>query len=121
MIEFKRARKLTQRSELRSHARGWSALFFLVLLTTSMAHGGMGRAANAGAGSASSRHRVLISVLSSRADMVSGGDALVRIDVPRMAPLACVRVFRNDDDVTAAFALILAEHALQGLVNGSEL
>src|SRR5215469_13017421 len=121
MIVFKRARKLAQRSELRSHARGWSALFFRVMLTASMAHGAMGQAANAEAGSVSSRHRFLISVLSSRPDMVSGGDALVRVDVPRTAPLACVRVFRNDDDVTAAFALILAEHALQGLVNGFEL
>jgi len=121
MVEFKRARKLAQRSELRSHARGWSAVFFLVMLATFTAHGAMGQAANAEAGSASSRHRFRISVLSSRPDMVSGGDALVRVDVPRTASLACVRVFRNDDDVTAAFALIPAEHALQGLVNGFEL
>src|SRR5215469_5717746 len=120
MIVFKGARKLAQRSELHSQARGWSALSFLVMLTTSM-DGAMGQAANAEAGSAASRHRFLISVLSSRPDMVSGGDALVRVDVPRSAPLACVRVFRNDDDVTAACALIPAEHALQGLVNGFEL
>src|SRR5215467_4913779 len=104
MILFKRACKL-----------------FWALLTTSMVHSAVGPAANADAGSVSSRHRFLISVLSSRPDMVSGGDALVRVDVPRSAPLTCVRVFRNEHDVTAAFTTLPAEHAMQGLVNGFEL
>src|SRR5262249_36279497 len=121
MIVFKRVRELAQRSELGKDARWWSSFFFRVMMTALVVHSAMGEAANADAGSASSRHRFLISVLSSRPDMVSGGDALVRVDVPRTTPLTCVRVFRNDHDVTAAFALILAEHALQGLVNGFEL
>src|SRR5262252_1600225 len=104
MISFNRARTL-----------------FRVMLTASMLHSAVGQAANADGGSVSSRHRFLISVLSSRPDMVSGGDALVRVDVPRSTPLTCVRVFRNEHDVTAVFTTIPAEHALQGLVNGFEL
>jgi hypothetical protein len=45
-----------------------------------------------------------ISILSSSPDMVSGGDALVRVGVPSPVQLNKVRVGLNGDDVTAAFA-----------------
>ena len=47
-------------------------------------------------------HSIDISVLSSRADQVSGGDALVRVDAPR-GLLDKLAVLRNGDDVTDAF------------------
>jgi hypothetical protein len=56
-----------------------------------------------------------VTVLSSRPDQVSGGDALVRVDAPR-GLLGKLAVLRNGEDVTDSFA----RHgdALQGLVEG---
>ena len=59
-----------------------------------------------------------ISILSSSPEMASGGDALVRVDVPEIVPLSLVRVKLNGADVTAAFAPDPEEHALVGLVEG---
>jgi hypothetical protein len=59
-----------------------------------------------------------VSVLSSRADQVSGGDALVRVDGPRRR-LGELRVQRNGTDVTDAFEL--RDGALVGLVDGLRL
>ena len=59
-----------------------------------------------------------ISILSSSPDMVSGGDALVRVDVPNAVQLDKVRVELNGDDVTAAFAPEPGDYALVGLVGG---
>ena len=59
-----------------------------------------------------------ISILSSSPDMVSGGDALVRVDVPKIVPLSLVRVKLNGEDVTAAFTPDPEEHALVGVVEG---
>jgi hypothetical protein len=59
-----------------------------------------------------------ISILSSSPNMVSGGDALVRVDVPKIIPLVLMRVQLNGADVTAAFARKPKEHALVGLVKG---
>src|SRR3954451_2152988 len=46
---------------------------------------------------------VALSIESSRPDMVSGGDALIAIDVPKPDPVGKVRVRRNGVDVTSAF------------------
>src|SRR3954452_10903336 len=46
---------------------------------------------------------VVLSIEASRPDMVSGGDALIAIDVPKPDPVGKVRVRRNGRDVTAAF------------------
>ena len=59
-----------------------------------------------------------ISILSSSPDMVSGGDALVRVDVPSDVALGQVTVKLNGVDVTAAFAPAPDGHALAGLVDG---
>jgi hypothetical protein len=67
----------------------------------------------------SHRNRSLeISVLSSRPDQVSGGDALVRVDVPRSVPLHKVVVTRNGDDVTDQLEPDRRERALIGVVDG---
>src|SRR2546421_5482071 len=46
-----------------------------------------------------------INVVSNRADLISGGDALVEIVVPSDINTADVRVSLNDADVTGAFAV----------------
>ena len=63
-------------------------------------------------------HNFDVDVLSSRADQVSGGDALVRVEGPR-GRLDDVRVLRNGSDVTDAFAF--DDGALVGLVDGLRL
>ncbi|MBL8238280.1 MAG: hypothetical protein JNM66_12715 [Bryobacterales bacterium] len=62
-----------------------------------------------------------IVTLSARPDMVSGGDVLVRVDVPDHLPLAGITVKRNTQDITAAFRFDAAQHALLGLVRGLRL
>src|SRR3954465_14792073 len=59
-----------------------------------------------------------IHVLSNRPDMLSGGDALIRIDVPDGVELSDVRVTLNKVDVTNAFHADAAPRALIGLVQG---
>lgn len=59
--------------------------------------------------------------LSTRPDMVSGGDVLVRVDVPDHLPLAGITVKRNTQDITAVFRPDSAQHALLGLVRGLRL
>jgi hypothetical protein len=59
-----------------------------------------------------------LSVLSSRADQVSGGDALVRVDAPRDL-WDKLQVFRNGVDVTNAFEA--RDGGLLGLVDGLAL
>jgi Tannase-like family of unknown function (DUF6351) len=70
------------------------------------------------AGAHGGSHAVRISVLSSRADQVSGGDALVRVRAPR-GLLGKLRVLRNGVDVTSAFEV--RDGALEGLVDGLRL
>jgi hypothetical protein len=63
-------------------------------------------------------HDVRIEVVSSRAEQVSGGDALVRVQAPR-GLLKQLRVERNGTDVTTAFTE--RDGALVGLVDGLRL
>jgi Tannase-like family of unknown function (DUF6351) len=62
--------------------------------------------------------RLVITTLSSGPDRVSGGDVLVRIDVPPRVSLADVQVVLNGTNVTGAFLPDVASHALVGLVAG---
>src|SRR6266851_7683613 len=55
--------------------------------------------------------------LSNRADLVSGGDALLEVRVPKNVPLNKVRLSLNGDDVTGAFTANAAR-TLRGLVSG---
>ncbi len=59
-----------------------------------------------------------LSILSSSPDQVTGGDALVRVDVPSAVHLNKVTVELNGTDVTGAFVPEPGDHALVGLVDG---
>ncbi len=61
---------------------------------------------------------VAIETLSSRPDMVSGGNALLRVDVPGQMPLDQLVVKLNGSDVTSTFHADQAAHTLTGLVSG---
>jgi hypothetical protein len=62
--------------------------------------------------------KIQIAVISSRPDMVSGGDALVRIDIPGAISLGRIVVKLNDQVATSDFHTDPRAHALIGLVNG---
>ena len=71
------------------------------------------------AGSAA-RPALVVQVLSNRADLVSGGDVLVAVRVPRGVDPADVRVTAGDRDVTQRFA-VRADGRFEGLVTGLDL
>src|SRR6266478_6629447 len=56
--------------------------------------------------------------LSNRADLISGGDALVEVRVPKNMPLNKVRLSLNGHNVTGAFTANAATRTLRGLVRG---
>ena len=58
-----------------------------------------------------------ISVVSNRADLISGGDALVSVDL--LASPRAIRVELNGKDITSAFA-VRANGRFEGLVTGLE-
>lgn len=62
-----------------------------------------------------------IAVLSSRPDLVSGGDALVEVDVPKGLDAAEVRVLRDGTDVSAMLKASADGRTLRGLVSGLAL
>ncbi|HEY7071070.1 MAG TPA: DUF6351 family protein [Acidimicrobiales bacterium] len=92
--------------------RGAGAALALVALATTLA-----AAAPASSGPAAGPNRFDVSVLSGRADQVSGGDSLVRVGLPDGLAADRVRVSLGDQDVTAAFA-VQDDGALVGLVTG---
>ncbi len=59
-----------------------------------------------------------VAVLSSRPDMVSGGDALIEIKLPPAVPARALQVTLNGRDVSKAFHADTARHSLSGLVDG---
>jgi hypothetical protein len=59
-----------------------------------------------------------IVTLSNRADLISGGDALVEVRVPKTVALSKVKVSLNGHDVTGAFSANTAARTLRGLVTG---
>jgi len=61
-----------------------------------------------------------IDVLSDRADLISGGDALVAVDLPAGADPSAVRVTAGARDVTSQFAM-RANGRFEGLLTGLEL
>jgi hypothetical protein len=71
------------------------------------------------AGGGTTRPAVTIQTLSNRADLVSGGDVLVRVTTPGF-PVASARVVLNGHDVTAAFRRQSDGHGL-GLLTGLRL
>jgi hypothetical protein len=59
-----------------------------------------------------------IDVLSSRPEMISGGSALIQIDVPQEISLGVPIIKLNDQDITAAFHPDSSAHRVIGLVPG---
>lgn len=59
-----------------------------------------------------------ISTLSNRADLVSGGDALVEVKVPKTVPMHKVTLTLNGVDVGAAFVADAAARTYRGLLSG---
>ena len=57
-----------------------------------------------------------IVTLSNRADLISGGDALVEVRVPRDVPLGQVRLSLNGHDVTSSFVGNASARTLRGVV-----
>ena len=91
-----------------AYGRG-PAVGLLVIGLLAGAAGGAAHAADGG---------VELTVLSSRPDMVSGGDALLAVAVPAAASAADVRMAVNGADVTAAFRPDAGGLRLVGLVEG---
>lgn len=70
--------------------------------------------------------RATLSLLSGQAHLVSGGNALVQIEVMPGTRLNRVRVTLNEEDITALFRRVSdsiadTHHRLRGLVSGLEL
>jgi len=59
-----------------------------------------------------------IVTLSNRADLISGGDALVEVRVPKQVSLSAVKVKLNGHDITSSFKSNAAARTLRGLVTG---
>jgi uncharacterized tannase-like protein DUF6351 len=59
-----------------------------------------------------------IRTLSNRADLISGGDALVEVGVPQSAPLQHVRLYLNGRDVTSSFRTDAAARVMRGVLTG---
>src|SRR2546422_6547778 len=62
-----------------------------------------------------------ISTLSTRPELVSGGDVLVRVEVPRKVLLQSVRVELNGRNISGAFRADATGRSLTGLVTGLKL
>lgn len=65
-----------------------------------------------------SRDELEIVSLSNRADLISGGDALLEVRVPRGMSLHRVRLSLNGQNVTGAFTADSAARTLRGVVTG---
>ncbi|WNI30838.1 DUF6351 family protein [Streptomyces sp. ITFR-6] len=59
--------------------------------------------------------KLTVTAVSSRAGTVSGGDALIRVEVPASVPRGGVRVEADGRDLTSSFRPV-GDHALMGLV-----
>jgi hypothetical protein len=63
-------------------------------------------------------HQFQIRTLSNRADLISGGDALVEVSIPKNVPLDKVTLFLNGTEVTATFRTDPAARVMRGLLTG---
>jgi hypothetical protein len=59
-----------------------------------------------------------IEVLSSRPDMVAGGDALVRVEVPRNVPMHQAKIMLNGTDITSQFTSDGQARTMTALLSG---
>src|SRR5689334_12033523 len=72
----------------------------------------------AGPATAKGGAKLRVEVLSSDPELVTGGDALIGVDVPKGTNQSKVRIQRNGADVTKAFEFHSADRQLVGLVTG---
>jgi Tannase-like family of unknown function (DUF6351) len=93
-------------------SRRWTRLLSVSIALLSALVAGVGYAAP------SAKNHLVITTLSTAPDRVSGGDVLVKIDVPRATPLSDVQVRLNGADVTSVFLPDSTSDALVGLVTG---
>jgi Tannase-like family of unknown function (DUF6351) len=80
-----------------------------------------GALATASAAPTATTHDFELRVLSSPASMVTGGDALVRVTIPRTVPLHQATVSLNGVDVTSTLTLDAEARTLTGMVSGMHL
>ena len=59
-----------------------------------------------------------ITPLSTRADMVTGGNVLIRIDVPPPVALNAIAIKLNGQNITTMFQVDMAARTFTGLVSG---
>src|SRR5688572_31627724 len=74
--------------------------------------------ANASAASQSQDKDIEIRTLSNRADLISGGDALVEVQLPRNLKAHKLQLRLNGRDVTPQFRYDAAERRMVGLLTG---
>jgi hypothetical protein len=103
----------------KSQGREWSPFF----VATAIALAGLasGSLALADDRDEDRRNDFRIRTLSTKPELVSGGDVLVRIDVPRKVSLQSVRVELNGRNISGAFRADAAARTLTGLVTGLKL
>jgi len=75
----------------------------------------------AAAATAETSHDFQLRVLSSPPTMVTGGDALVRVDVPQTVPMHQAKVLVNGGDVTATLERDDGARTYTGMISGLEL
>jgi len=66
-------------------------------------------------------HQFAVEVLSTRADTISGGDVLLRVDVPVNVEMPAVRITLNGADVRSQFVANDAARTLTGLLSGMQV
>src|SRR3954469_6157480 len=64
------------------------------------------------------RHQFDVRTLTNRADLISGGDALVEVAVPRNVPLHQVKLLLNGQDVTRSFVTDADARTMRGALTG---
>ena len=92
--------------------------FLTIFAAVAFSHGAT--SASAAQGKSTPPARATATILSSRADMVSDGSALIRVDNPSVSNQSETRIRLGDRDVTRQFK-IAADGSLQGVVSGLPL
>jgi Tannase-like family of unknown function (DUF6351) len=104
--------------ERRSGAAARLVGLFLLVLAGFVVPSASGQTfSQSSAADAGNGFRADIVVLSNRADLVSGGDALVQVVLPAQVDPSTVRVSLNGTDITSAFA-VRPNGAFEGVVTG---
>src|ERR1700728_117792 len=101
---------------MRSRPQGWPAAVLVIAL---MAAPTAAQAAQPASGGPPGR-LALVTVSNPRPELVSGGEVLVRVDVPRHTSPASVRLSADGHDVTASFQK-QSDGSLLGLVTGLQI